>query len=162
MYAVGHITLGYLMWKLIDREGSLNLPAICLLSILPDVDLLIRGLRHRGPTHSLIAAFIVFVPLLIIKKREMLAYLVVLLSHSAIGDYFIGGGVQLLWPVSQQWMKFPLAIGIKNPLEPALELLLFVIPVVVLVISRDYEQLFNVHEDGGSSRAPKNGTVSSN
>jgi membrane-bound metal-dependent hydrolase YbcI (DUF457 family) len=162
MYAVGHITLGYLMWKLIDREGSLNLPAICLLSILPDVDLLIRGLRHRGPTHSLIAAFIVFVPLLIIKKREMLAYLVVLLSHSAIGDYFIGGGVQLLWPVSQQWMKFPLAIGIKNPLEPALELLLFVISVVVLVISRDYEQLFNVREDGGSSRAPKNGTVSSN
>lgn len=144
MYAVGHIALGYLMWRLVDREGRLNLPAICFLSILPDVDLLIRGLRHRGPTHSLLVAFIVFVPLLIIKKREMLAYFVVLLSHSAIGDYFVGGGVQLLWPVSQEWMKFPLAIGIKNPLEPVLELLLFVISIVVLVVSRDYEKLFDV------------------
>lgn len=140
MYTVGHIALGHLVWRLVNREGKMNVLAICLLSMLPDVDLLIPGLRHRGPTHSLIVAFVVFVPVLIIKRRKVLAYFLVLLSHSAVGDYFTGGA-QLLWPVSRRWITSPFSVEMNSPLEISLELLLFVISIVVFFRSRDYKRI---------------------
>lgn len=140
MYIVGHIALGYLIWKLVNRKGNTNILAICLFPILPDLDLLIPSLTHRGPTHSIIVAFIVFLPFLIIKEREILAYLPVLLSHSVIGDYFTGR-VQLFWPVSQQWMKFFIVVEVGSFLEISIELFLFIFSVVVFLMSKDHEYL---------------------
>jgi hypothetical protein len=56
MYAVGHFALGYLTSKIASKSlnVNINLPLIFLASVLPDIDLLIPGLHHRGPLHSII------------------------------------------------------------------------------------------------------------
>ena len=78
MFAVGHLALGYITGKssLKILKSNIDIPLIFTLSILPDIDLLIPRLAHRGPTHSIITITLVSLPLLIIyrKKRETKAY----------------------------------------------------------------------------------------
>jgi membrane-bound metal-dependent hydrolase YbcI (DUF457 family) len=102
MFTVGHIALGYITGKILSKamEQSQNIPAIWALSLLPDVDFLIPGLQHRGSTHSIIVALLIFTPLLIVRPRKTAPYFAALAAHSIIGDYITDGGVKLFWPVS--------------------------------------------------------------
>ena len=144
MYAVGHIALGHMVGRVFGRltGEEINIPLVWLLSVVPDLDLLVRGLDHRGPSHSVVVAFVVFAPLLLFRFRKSFVYFAVLAAHSLIGDYFTGE-VMLFWPFSHQDFVFPYLISMISPLEVYLELALFVVFLGVFVFMRDFEQLLN-------------------
>lgn len=144
MFAVGHIALGHLAAKITNgiTKQNLNIPLIWTISLLPDLDFLIPGIPHRGPTHSLILLLLAFTPLIITKKEKIIPYLTAALTHTLIGD-LPTGGVQLLWPVTTKWIQYPIKICMKTPLEANIELLLFISLIATLIISKDYKHLLN-------------------
>jgi membrane-bound metal-dependent hydrolase YbcI (DUF457 family) len=144
MYAVGHIALGHLVGRVFGRltGEEVNIPLVWLLSVMPDLDLLVRGLDHRGPSHSVVVAFVVFAPLLLFRFRKSVVYFAVLATHSLIGDYFTGD-VMLFWPFSHEGFVSPYIISMRSPLEVYLELALFVVFLGVFVLMRDFERLLN-------------------
>ena len=145
MMAIGHITLGYIIGNPLNRasDHSLNIPALWTLSMLPDVDLLIPGLQHRGPTHSLIFTLIVSLLLIIIGSRKAVPYIAALATHSMIGDYFTDGGIMLFWPFTSEWVKYENAIRMGSTFETYVELALFLILILTLIVSKDFNSLFN-------------------
>ena len=138
MLAIGHIALGYITGKIISKATgqSINIPVIWILSLLPDIDLLIPGLRHRGPTHSIIVALIIFTPLFIIASWKANPYFVALASHSLIGDYFTGK-TQLFWPLSLEWLEYERAMRMGSVFEIFTEFALFAVMIAILILSRD-------------------------
>ncbi|MCW3986008.1 MAG: hypothetical protein NWE91_06340 [Candidatus Bathyarchaeota archaeon] len=52
-------------------KQEVNLPLVLLLSMIPDVDLLIPGVEHRTITHSIITATVIFTPLFIRYRTEI-------------------------------------------------------------------------------------------
>jgi membrane-bound metal-dependent hydrolase YbcI (DUF457 family) len=152
LFAVGHMAIAYLLGKGSSKalHLKLNLPILLVLSLLPDIDIvydLMTGSNlHRGPTHSIVAAIIIFTPLLIIYGKKAIPYFLALISHSLIGDFLIGGGLQLLWPFSTtQYGLHELGsyyIGITDPVNIALELSIFAIATLVLYKSGDWRVFF--------------------
>jgi membrane-bound metal-dependent hydrolase YbcI (DUF457 family) len=138
MYLLGHVALGYFAAKTVRRitHENFSIPLIWLVSLLPDIDLLIPGLQHRGPTHSIIITLLLFTPILIILKRG-LAYLAALATHTVIGDYFTSYGCQLLWPINPAWMKAPIPLLLRGINEIYLELILFGSMIVIMFLSRE-------------------------
>lgn len=138
------MAIGYLTGKTISKatQQNQNIPLFWTMSILPDIDLLIPSLLHRGPTHSIVIASLVFAPFLILKPKQAFPYFAVLATHELIGDYFVGGGSQLLWPLSTDWIGFESYIAVGSIREIAIEIGLFILLTVALIISKDYKQLF--------------------
>lgn len=138
------MALGYLLGKASANPFKLNpnIAVLMVLSIIPDMDILagIEGF-HRGPTHSIITAILVFLPFFVFYRQKALPYFFALVSHSLIGDLLIGGNLQLLWPIQTNpvFMPSPFPIiSITSTLNVAAESLLFVAALVVLAISKDY------------------------
>ena len=127
-----------------------NIPLLLVLSIIPDIDIifdLLTGAQlHRGPSHSVVVAIVAFIPFFIVYRKKAIPYFLALISHSLIGDFFIGGQVQLLWPLSTT--QFGLQelgsyyISIFNPINIVLELTLFTIATVVLYKTNDWKVFF--------------------
>ena len=126
MYPLGHAALGYFAAKATQKitNTEYNIILVWILSSLPDIDVIIPPLEHRGPTHSIITAITVFIPILIILKKRALPYLASLASH-AIGDVVTAYGIQLYWPLSTQWIKVPCSMTLKGTLEAVVEVTLF-------------------------------------
>ena len=129
---------------------NFNIPLILVLSVLPDVDIFLDHLLkteiHRGPTHSIITAILVFIPFFLLYRQKATPYFASLASHSLIGDFLIGGQLQLLWPLSISEfgiheMGFPY-ISIYNPINLVLEFSLFVIAFIVMLKTRDILRFF--------------------
>jgi hypothetical protein len=116
-----------------------------VLSIIPDIDILIGFLLnsdiHRGPTHSIITATLLFIPFFILYRQKAIPYFAALASHSLIGDFFIGGQLQLLWPLSSTEFGFT-NINIYNPINIALEFTLFTIATIIMFKTRDITRFF--------------------
>ena len=76
MFSVGHLAFGYLSGRASSKllNVNINIPLLFLVSILPDIDLLIPGVEHRGPTHSMIVLCTLSLPALMIYKKR--AYLI--------------------------------------------------------------------------------------
>ena len=144
MYAVGHFALGYLTGKIASKplKVNINIPLLFFASVFPDIDILVPGLNHRGPLHSVLLFCILFIPILLLYKKRAVPYFVALLQHLLIGDY-LTGGVQLLWPVSMS--MYGLGSGIENLSNIALELVLFAASVTVMFKSKDVFSLFKPH-----------------
>ncbi len=152
MFAVGHMAIAYLLGKGSSKalRIKLNIPILLILSILPDVDILYDFLTgsnlHRGPTHSIVVAIIAFVPLFIIYRKKTIPYFLALISHQLIGDFLVGGRLQLFWPFSTtQYGLHELGsyyIGITDTVNIALELSLFVIATLILCKSGDWKVFF--------------------
>lgn len=143
MFAVGHMALAYLLGK--GSAGrlklSLNIPAVLVLSVIPDIDVLL-GVEefHRGPTHSAVAAVLVFIPFFIVYRRQAFPYFLALLSHSLIGDLVVGGNLQLFWPVTSSAIFLPPPlpkIAITSPVNITLELTLFAVATIVMFKAKD-------------------------
>jgi len=129
MNFLGHFALGYfaaVFSSRITRE-EFFLPLVLMFSILPDVDVFILGLEHRGPSHSLILALVLFLPFIILNGKGF-PYFAALASHSLIGDYLTNRGCQMLWPVSSEWVVASFAFN-TSPITMGLELSLFVLMV---------------------------------
>jgi membrane-bound metal-dependent hydrolase YbcI (DUF457 family) len=146
------MALAYLVAKASGKllKVNFNIPLILVLSIIPDVDIILGFLLgsplHRGPTHSIIIAIFVFIPFLVLYRKKAIPYFAALASHSLIGDFFIGGQLQLLWPLSTNEfglyeLGFPY-INIYNPIDIALEFALFVIALIVMLKTRDLFHFF--------------------
>ncbi len=108
-------------------------------SVLPDIDLLLRFLMHRGPTHSLIVITALMAPFFIVYRKQSLPYYAALLSHILIGDLF-AGGIELFWPLTQNWY------GLINVLVTSLpialtELTLFLITTPIMYKLGDLQTL---------------------
>lgn len=147
-FAVGHMSLGYLLGKASAKPLGLkpNVALLMVLSILPDIDIL-AGIYnfHRGPTHSVIAAILVFIPFFIIYRKRALPYFLALVSHALIGDLIVGGNLQLFWPLTTASVTLPAPfpyIEITSRVNVGIETSLFVVALVVLAISRDYRVFF--------------------
>lgn len=145
MYAVGHFALGYLTGKLTAKSlnVNVNLPLIFLLSVFPDIDLLIPGLVHRGPLHSVVLFCLLFLPIFAIYKKRAAPYFVALIQHIIIGDYLIGGDLQLLWPLTSNLYGFAIEGG--GLIHIALEWGLFVISMIFMVKTNDLAFMFKPH-----------------
>ena len=145
MFAVGHIASGYIIGSGLNKAigESQNLPALWTLSLLPDIDLLIPGLEHRGPTHSIIVALLIFIPLFIIRYRKTVPFFAALATHSLISDYITDGGVKLFWPISSEWVKYENTIMMGTKLETYVELTLFSLLILTLIILKDYNRLLD-------------------
>ena len=136
MYAVGHFALGYLTGKIASKSLAvkINLPLLFLASVFPDIDLLIPGLEHRGPLHSVVVFCFLFIPMFLLYKKRVVPYFVAVIQHCVIGD-FLTGGTQLLWPVSIG--MYGLGIGIDSLTNIALEWVLFGISLIVMFKAKD-------------------------
>ena len=140
-FAVGHFALGYILSKLTAKftKTKLNIPLVFTLSVIPDIDILITPLEHRGPTHSIIVATIIFMPLFAIWSKNALPYFVAYIQNSLIGDFIAGGRTQLFWPLTSQ--LYGIEISIKSLTNIALEWILFLAAAIVLIRSRDLQFL---------------------
>ena len=145
MFGVGHMALAYLLAKgsAHTLKANINIPLVLVLSIIPDIDILVGGAFHRGPTHSVISAVLVFIPIFLLYRKQAIPYFLALVSHSLIGDLFIGGNLQLLWPLSTSFLSLPIIpkISIFSSINVALELTLFIAATLVMFKTKDLQQL---------------------
>jgi hypothetical protein len=150
------MALGYLIGKASAKllKVTISIPLILVLSVLPDIDIILNFLFnvdiHRGPTHSIISAILVFIPFFMLYRQKAVPYFVALISHSLFADFIIGGQLQLLWPLSTRefglyQFGFPY-IAIDSSVNVAFEFSLFVIAVFVMWKTRDLFQLFRNHK----------------
>ena len=146
MYAVGHLALGYLTGKATGKllNVSVSLPLLFLASVIPDIDLLIPGLQHRGPTHSLIISTLIFIPLVAYYRKKAIPYFIALTQHSLIGDYLTGGGIQLLWPLNST-NYYGLTIEITSLTNITIEWIFFLTAFTILLKTRDARTLLQPH-----------------
>jgi len=144
MYAVGHLALGYLSGKTASKilNVNANIPLLFLVSVLPDVDLLIPGLEHRGPLHSVIIYCLLFLPAFILFKKRAVPYFVALIQHILIGDY-LTGDTQLLWPATTNW--YGLGMEITSLTNILIEWTLFLTSTATLLKTKDAWLLFQQH-----------------
>jgi len=144
MYAVGHFALGYLTGKIASKSLAvkINLPLLFLASVFPDIDLLIPGLEHRGPLHSVVVFCFLFIPMFLLYKKRAVPYFVAVIQHCVIGD-FLTGGTQLLWPVSID--MYGLGIGIDSLTNIAFEWALFIISIIIMFKAKDMLLLLKRH-----------------
>lgn len=140
MLAVGHMSVAYLLNRGLKRGRleTLSIPLIWAFSILPDVDLLIAGIRHMGPTHSIIFAIAMFLPLYLYKGREVTPYFLSYASHTVLGDMITNHGVWFLWPLSQRVFQVPLPFLRKPTFSTNLELALFGLFILAFIVTKDY------------------------
>ena len=144
MYAVGHLALGYLTGKTASKilNVNINIPLIFLMSVLPDIDLLIPGLHHRGPMHSVIVFCLLFLPIFILFKKRAIPYFVALIQHSLIGDY-LTGETQILWPITTNW--YGLGMEITSLTNILIEWALFLTSTAILFKTKDAWLLLQRH-----------------
>ena len=153
MFAVGHMAIAYLLGKGTSKglRLKLNIPILLVLSILPDIDIIYDFLTgsaiHRGPTHSIIVAALAFIPIFVIFRKKAIPYFLALISHPLIGDFLVGGRLQLFWPLStNQYGLHELGgpyIDIFSPVNIILELSLFVLATIVLYKTGDWKVFFS-------------------
>ncbi len=153
MFAVGHMAIAYLLGKGSSKglRVKLNIPILLVLSILPDIDIIYDFLTgsaiHRGPTHSIVVAALAFIPIFVIFRKKAIPYFLALISHPLIGDFLVGGRLQLFWPLStNQYGLHELGgpyIDIFSPINIALELSLFVLATIVLYKTGDWKVFFS-------------------
>ena len=140
MLAVGHISVAYLLTRGLKRIGwpSMSIPLVWAFSLLPDLDLLIPGLRHMGPTHSITFAIAVLTSLILYKGREATPYFLAYASHTILGDLITNRGVQFLWPLTQRAYQITLPFSRNPAFSTNLELTLFGLFILAYIITKDY------------------------
>ncbi len=145
-YAVGHLALGYLIGRTSGKLLKLrvNPPLLFLASIMPDVDLFIPGVEHRGPTHSILLTILVFIPIFIYSRKKGISYFLALAQHALIGDYLAGGGVQLLWPLNPLFY-YNLTLQMASLLNILLEWTFFLVCFIVMIRTMDAWTLLQPH-----------------
>lgn len=137
--------MGYITGKGSSKlaKVKVNLPLLFAASVLPDVDLLLRFLMHRGPTHSFITITVLMIPFFIVYRKQAIPYFAALLSHILIGDFFTGG-VELFWPLSQDWFG-ALNINVASLTNVIAELVLFFLTLSIMYKLGDLQTLLKPH-----------------
>lgn len=118
---------------------SFNIPTVLMLSILPDIDLIFPFLNHRGPTHSIIVFFLIFIPFFLVYRRKAIPYFLALAQHSLVGDVIFGSGIRLLWPLTSQY--YGIQISMLSQASIIIEWVTFVISIVIMLRTKDAAKL---------------------
>jgi membrane-bound metal-dependent hydrolase YbcI (DUF457 family) len=144
-FAIGHFALGYLTGKGISKltKVKVHLPLLLAASVLPDIDLLLRFLMHRGPTHSFITITVLMIPFFVVYRKQAIPYYAALLSHIFIGDFFTGG-LQMFWPLTNSWYG-ALDINVLSLTNVGLELSLFFLTLPIMNKLGDLKTLWKPH-----------------
>ncbi|MEM1590234.1 MAG: metal-dependent hydrolase, partial [Candidatus Bathyarchaeia archaeon] len=124
-------------------KTELNMPLALTLSVIPDIDILIPFIEHRGQTHSIITALIIFAPIFAIYHKKATPYFIALIQHFLIGDYIAGGGIQLLWPITTQ--RFGISLSIKSTINITAEWMTFLASSIILLKTKDLTKLLQPH-----------------
>lgn len=119
---------------------KIDLPLVFLLSVLPDVDIILPSLTHRGITHSFIVMTVVFVPLFFYYRKKAAPYYLALAQHVLIGDILVGGGVEILWPLARKF--YGLDISLNSQTNMILESSLFILAILFLILTKDILRVF--------------------
>jgi hypothetical protein len=145
LFAVGHLALGYILGKAASKalKVDLNIPLLLAVSVMPDIDFLIPHLEHRGPVHSLILIFFIFLPAFLHYKRRVAPYFLALIQHPLLGDFFTGEGVQLFWPLTFQW--YGIGTEIVSLANIIVEWTLFLAFLIVMFGVKDLQFFFQHH-----------------
>ena len=135
-----------LAWALIPgvkRYGKLLVPAILILGILPDSDLLLGsfGIVHRTVTHSFFLWILLFIPVFVAFRLKAVPYFVAVIQHFAFGD-FLMGKVMIFWPFSSKF--FGLGFGMPSVIDVALETAGLILTIGILIYVGDLRRLFSV------------------
>jgi len=138
-FAIGHFALGYLFGKGSSSllKVEVNMPLLLLVSILPDIDLALGFITHRGPSHSLIVITLLSLPFFAVYKKQMVPYYLALLSHVLIGD-LITGGSQMFWPLTEKSYGV-LYFKVTSPMDAPIELILIIVALSFMVKLKDLE-----------------------
>jgi membrane-bound metal-dependent hydrolase YbcI (DUF457 family) len=137
MWILGHLALGYFSAFTVGKftKEKIIIPLVWVVCMLPDLDELFKGfVVHRGPSHSIIVAVIVFIPVVLLFRRG-LPYFTALTSHMLIGDYLYPP-TQLFWPISNAWYGAPSWLQLRGTLETVVEVSLFILMVIVILHRR--------------------------
>jgi membrane-bound metal-dependent hydrolase YbcI (DUF457 family) len=78
---------------------------------------------------------ILFAPVYLFFRRG-LPYYFALLSHSLVGDYFTAYGVQLFWPVLEEWYVAPRGFLLTGVEQAFFEVGLFMLMVIHILLKR--------------------------
>jgi len=149
MFAVGHLALGYISGKATSKllNVNVNIPLLFVASIISDVDMLIPGLEHRGPTHSIILFLAIAFPAILVWKKQAIPYLVALASHPFLGDYLtapsVAEGLQLFFPLSSGWFFAGSEAALLTYVYA--ELALFLAFLTLMLTTRDITTLIKHH-----------------
>jgi membrane-bound metal-dependent hydrolase YbcI (DUF457 family) len=133
------------------------MPLLFAASVLPDVDLLLGFLMHRGPTHSLLAITALMIPFFIIYRKQAIPYYAAMLSHIFLGDYFTGG-IELFWPLSHGWFG-ALNFDVTSLLSASVELALFIITIPIMFKLGDLKAFLNPHNKNWTLIIPFGATL---
>lgn len=146
------MAIAYLLGKGSGKLLNLkpNIPTLLVLSLLPDTDIIYDFLTgseiHRGPTHSIIVALVIFIPIFIMYRKKAIPYFLALISHAVIADFLIAGQLQLLWPITTTEFGLneisAVYINIFSPVNIALELILFSAATALLYKTGDWKVFF--------------------
>ena len=141
MFAVGHLAIGYLSAKVFQKfiRTDINLPMIFFLSLIPDIDLLIPGLVHRGATHSIIVLTLMFVPIFLFYRKNSIPYFIAITQHALVGDFFTGG-IQMFWPLTSNW--YGERISVLSFTNISIEWASFLLAIIVLTKTNGLRLLF--------------------
>jgi hypothetical protein len=150
MFTIGHMAIAYLLGRGSGKllRATPNIPLLLALSILPDADILVGASFHRGPTHSVITAIIVFLPALYFYRKKAVPYLLAFASHAVIADLIIGGEIMLFWPLSTEKISLPPPfpyISVYSPVNVVLEFSLFIIATIAMLKTKDMRTFFHEH-----------------
>jgi membrane-bound metal-dependent hydrolase YbcI (DUF457 family) len=141
LFAIGHFSIGYLTAKVAATKLNiqLNMPLLLTASIIPDVDLLLRFMGHRGATHSIIGIIALTVPFLIYYRKAAIPYAIALASHSLIGDILVGG-IQLFWPFSRR-LYGATFISVDSLTSVLAEVILFLVSTAIMYKTKDLQKI---------------------
>ncbi|MCK4933604.1 metal-dependent hydrolase [Candidatus Bathyarchaeota archaeon] len=148
-FAVGHLALGYIIGKTSSKifKVDINIPSLFVASIIPDIDLLIPGIEHRGPTHSIILLFFASILLFVVWKKKAIPFIAALISHPVLGDYLTSTcrvqGIQLFFPLTKNW--FYGSFQALNTAFVFLEVILLGIMLLLLVMTKDLQFFTQSH-----------------
>ena len=144
MFAIGHMALGYLLGELTAKitKTQYNICSLLTLAILPDIDLIVPWITHRGPFHSIFVIILLFLPFIVAYKKMIVPYIVATEQH-ILGDYISGGRVQLLWPLNQEW--YGLGISPSNSIAITAEWILFLGCLTLMIKTKDLQKLLKPH-----------------
>ena len=152
LYFLGHMAWAY-VWAMaawafipgIKRTGKLFVPAVLMLGILPDVDILLGslGVVHHTITHSFFFWFIIFVPVFIILRLKSIPYFVAVVQHFAFGDLLMDK-VMLFWPFNSSLVGFN--FGMPSLIDVILETAGLLLFLGILVYIGDLKRLFSVEK----------------
>lgn len=145
-FAVGHLALGYLLGRFSAKplRMKVNVALLFALSVFPDVDIFFPSfLEHRGPTHSVIVALVVFVPIFVVCRQRAIPYFVALVQHSLLGDYLTGTQTQFFWPLTTQ--RYGMGVSITSSTSMMLEWIVFFVSMLLMLKLRDFAWFFEPH-----------------